>query len=286
MRLAIGTITSNDFPVPNVFWESFIALFRRLESGLVNSALPSHRQLTSLNWIRGQQFPTDVARNEICAAALQDGCDYLLFLDCDMVHPSDLVERLLLVDQPVVTARYHLKKPPFAACVFMHDRVTPGPRQYRTIHFGRGVFEIHACGAGALLIRRDVLTAIAERKGHNWFRYQRGPTPPHDFSVSEDIWFCEQARAAGFSIWCDWELECGHVTNHIIGKSFNDAYVIRQANEMLAKTPEERRSIVARTIVRGIPEGIDYPSGDHVDEYPLTPPEVKDTTCHTTRTVN
>lgn len=267
MRLAIGTITSNDFPVPNLFWDGFIQLIRRIERGEVNAHLPTHLQIEYFSWIRSHQFPTDVARNEICAAALKDRFDYLLFLDCDMVHPPELLERLLFIEQPIATARYHLKKPPFSACVFMDDHAEPGPHHYRTVHFGRGVFEVHACGAGALLIRGDVLRKLHEAHGHNWFRYQRNDKPPRDFSVSEDIWFCEQARALGFSLWCDWELECGHITNHVIGKSFNDSYVLRQADQMQRLSPKERQDIVRRTVVRGIPEGIEYPSGDRVDEY-------------------
>ena len=267
MKLAIGTITSHDFPVPNVFWDAFITLRSRLDRGEVNQGLPPAQRIDNINWIRSHQFPTDQARNEICAAALKVEADYLLFLDCDMVHPPDLIERLLAIRQPVVTARYHIKKPPFAACVFMEDRVTPGPHVYRTVHFGRGVFEIHACGAGALLIRRDVLQTLYERGGHNWFRYQRGLNPPHDFSISEDMWFCEQVRAAGYAIWCDWDLMCGHVGQQIIDGHWNDSYVMKQAQDMLALPTMERAVIAKRTIVRGIPEGIDYPSGDHVAEY-------------------
>lgn len=270
MKLAIGTIMSNDFPVPNPFWDAFETLKRRIDGGLANRALPPHLQVSDYSWIKSHRFPTDTARNELCAATLAGGYDYLLFLDCDMVHPPELLERLLFIEQPVVTARYHIKKPPFAACAFMEDRITPGKGVYRTVHFGRGVFEIHACGAGALLIRRDVLQALETRVGYNWFRYQRAPEPPHDYTVSEDMWFCEQVRRAGFSIWCDWELECGHLAPQIIRKDFNDAFLLRQAQRMLEQTAEERAAIAARTVVRGIPEGIEYPSGEHVDEYNVT----------------
>jgi hypothetical protein len=270
MKLAIGTITSNDFPVPNVFWDAFITLIRRLEGGEVNKALPAHLRIDAFTWIRSQRFPTDTARNEICAGALTADCDYLLFFDCDMVHPADLVERLLFIEQPVVTARYHIKKPPFVACAFMEDRIAPGAHVYRTVHFGRGVFEIHACGAGALLIRRDVLVAIEAARGHNWFRYQRAIEPPHDFTISEDMWFCEQARALGFSIWCDWDLRCGHVAQQVIDAHWNDSYLLKQTQAMLEQPPAERALVAKRTIVRGIPEGIDYPSGEHVAEYAIT----------------
>jgi len=271
VKIALGTITANDFPAPNLFWEAFIMLKQRLDSGEANQHLPAHLQIDSTTWFKSHQFPTDCGRNEICAGALKGGYDYLLFLDCDMVHPSDLVERLLVMEQPIATGVYHIKRPPFAACVFMEDQVDPRPHIYRTVHFGRGVFEVHACGAGALLIHRSVLQAIFDRHGYNWFRYQRGPDAPHDFSVSEDMWFCEQARAEGFSIWCDWELRCGHITPQIVGKSSNDNYLLAQMQMLVDQPPAQRVDVIKRMVVRGIPEGIDLPSGEHVDAYVAAP---------------
>lgn len=274
MRLAIGVITANDFPAPNTFWESFIALTQRIGTGTANRHLPNRLQISAYRWIRSQKFPTDVARNEICAAVLAGEEDALLFLDADMVHPPELVERLLFAEQPVVTARYHVKSgPEFGATVYVKHRTIEGPGRYDAVNVGRGLFEVERCGAGALLIRREVLQAIYDRVGHNWFRYRRSPDPPHDFSVSEDFEFCRLAREAGFSIWCDWETECGHIKPMEVRRDFNDAFLLRLEQLLPTVPPEERRRIANSLVVCGIPEGITLSTGEHVPCYQVTPGE-------------
>jgi|SRR5690348_604352 len=262
MRLALGLIVSSGFRCDTDFLfgrpdcpnEGLYALATRLNSGIANRALPADRQLSGIRLIVSRKFPTDVARNEICAAVLAGDEDYLLFLDCDMVHPADLAERLLLADKPVITARYHLKKAPFSAIAYVKHRTQDGPHRYATIHFGNGVIEIERGGAGALLIRRDVLKAIQQRQGHNWFRYQRGPEPPHDFTVSEDFWFYQQAREVGFKCYCDWDCECQHIGPLAIDSSFNRPFLHHQISEY--EKPETRELVLNNTIVCGYPEGM------------------------------
>src|SRR6188768_601027 len=133
MKLAIGIILSSGYKADTEFLfgrapdkdpgfddtmrqyppEGFVALSARIQTGQANLALPDGLKVTDCRTIVSRKFPTDVARNEICAGALACGADYLLFLDADMVHPADMFEKLLAHDKPVITARYHTKKAPF-----------------------------------------------------------------------------------------------------------------------------------------------------------------------------
>lgn len=275
MKLAVGLVLSPGYQPPTEFWlgrpgkgEGYIPMRDRLQSGDVNRSLPEHLKITDLRQITSNQFPTDVARNEICAGVLKDGLDYLLFLDCDMTHPVDLVERLLSADKPVITARYHQKKPPFACVGYVKHPTQAGPHRYITVHFGRGVIEIERGGAGALLIRRDVLQAIYDRIGHNWFRYQRGPEAPHDFKVSEDFWFFQQAREAGFKTYMDWDCECGHVANMVVDRTWNEPFLHKQVGEY--GDPEKRDLVLQNTVVLGYPDGMYLGDTEHVPEYVVT----------------
>jgi hypothetical protein len=195
--------------------------------------------------------------------------DWLLFLDCDMVHPSTMLETLLLAQKPVITARYHLKKPPFAAVAYVKHRTLTGPHRYASVHFGQGVFEIERAGAGALLIRRDVLQAIQDRIGPNWFRYQRGPEEPHDFSVSEDFWFFQQAREAGFKCFVDWDCECIHLAQMPVDSSWNGPFLHKQISEYA--DPAARQQVIDNTIVCGYPDGMYLGDNEaHVAPYVVT----------------
>jgi len=308
MRVAIGVIVSSGFRADTEFLfgrageaaEGLMATMSHIVSGGINSTLPSELAITDMRLIVSRKFPTDVARNEICADALRGGEDYLLFLDADMVHPVGMLAQLMKAQKPVITARYHLKKPPFASIVYVKHRTQTGPHRYASIHFGQGVFEIERGGAGALLIRRDVLQGIADMQAKRWdlarkvtadlpastrnlldvppepvsqwFKYQRGPEAPHDMTVSEDFWFYQQAREAGFSCWVDWECECPHIGPMAIDASWNRPFLHTQVSEY--QNPETRDLVLNNTIVCGYPGGMDLGDGDaHVPEYQVTPGE-------------
>lgn len=278
MRVALGLIISSGYRCETDFLfgradaagEGLYALVTRINSGQANRALSADKQITGLRTIVSRKFPTDVARNEICAAVLAGDEDWLLFLDADNVHPADLLDRLLNADRTVITARYHLKKAPFNAIAYVKHKTQDGPHRYAAVHFGTGVFEIERGGAGALLIHRSVLQAIQDRIGPNWFRYQRGPEPPHDFTVSEDFWFYQQAREAGHKCFIDWDCVCPHIGSLAIDDSWNTPFLHKQIGEY--EKPETRDLVLGNTIVCGYPQGMYL--GDnheyHVPEYQVT----------------
>lgn len=307
MRLAIGVIVSSGFRADTEFLfgrpgeaqEGLFALMSHVVSGAVNASLPDDRKVTDMRLIVSRKFPTDVARNEICADVVRGGEDYLLFLDADMVHPVSMLAQLLVADKPVITARYHLKKAPFAAIAYVKHRTQTGPHRYASIHFGKGVFEIERGGAGALLIHRSVLEGIEQRQSAQWahvaaetggltrdtqelldvppvpvcqwFRYQRGPEAPHDMTVSEDFWFYQQAREAGFSCWIDWECECPHVGPMAIDSSWNRPFLHTQVSEYT--NPDSRDMVLNNTIVCGYPDGMELDGEARVPAYQITPGE-------------
>ena len=41
--------------------------------------------------------------------------------------------------------------------------------------------------------------------------YWKNVFSPGVIEMGEDIYFCEQARKAGFDIWCDPKVKCGHI---------------------------------------------------------------------------
>lgn len=273
MKLAIGFLASHGFPLSTEFVFAYERLKEHLRTGQSNAGLPEHLRVTELRVIQSTAFPVDVARNEIVARALREGFDYLFFVDCDHVFEPDLVARLLVHDVPVITARYHMRKPPYHAVIYVKHRTQEGPHCYAPVHWGQGLIEIERGGAGALLIRRDVLEAIEQKIGHNWFRYQRGPEPPHDFTVSEDFWFWQQARECGFKCYCDWDVEVGHLQTFAINRSWNEAYLDAQVRELTKMTPDERQLALDSLVVCGYPDGLRLANGDHVAAYEYSPGE-------------
>ena len=78
MRIALGLIVSAGFRAetdfffgrPDVAAEGFYSLVTRVQTGEANRQLPADQQITGLRTILSRKFPTDVARNEICAAVM------------------------------------------------------------------------------------------------------------------------------------------------------------------------------------------------------------------------
>jgi hypothetical protein len=219
VKLAIGLLLSNGFPVPAPFFLSYLSIYDRLVTGADNASLPDHLRIESARLIHSQGFPVDSARNDIVRTMLKSSADHLLFLDADMRHPADLPAQLLRHDVGVVTARYHMRRPPFLAVAMRH--VGPNPFDCEALRRGQGLMPVDFGGAGALLIRRDVLEAI----GDDWFRYSRQTRPPYEYTISEDMHFYAAAKRVGFQPYVDWDCECGHFATMEIDGSWNMPYV-------------------------------------------------------------
>ena len=66
------------------------------------------------------------------------------------------------------------------------------------------LMKVDGVGTGCLLIHRDVLKAIDPP----WFKFQY--THDGTIELSEDYYFCEKAKAAGFELFLDPNCVCGH----------------------------------------------------------------------------
>lgn len=227
MKIHLCVLLASGFPVPATFVKSFALLQQHILQGIGNDTLPPDRRISEMRLTFEENFPIDWARNHAVGLFLDhDDADYLLFLDADMGHPPDLVHRLVRHDVDVVTARYVMRKAPFFTVAMR--KVGDGPTDYQAIEKLvplediRGLMEIDAGGAGALLISRRCLLAIRSRLGDDWFRYQDGPDGKR--SRSEDMWFYEQAKAEGFQPWLDADLIADHVANFKVNPTWHTPY--------------------------------------------------------------
>lgn len=225
MKLHVAVLLANGYPVPEPFFSSFALLQQYVLQGIGNKGQPPEHQITSMRLTVEKNFPVDWARNHACQIFLDhDDSEYLLFLDADMTHPPDLPHKIVRHGQDVVTARYVMRKPPFFSVAMR--KVGPGAEHYQAIEKleanVQGLMPIDAGGAGALLISRRCLQAIRARVGDDWFRYQDGEAGLR--SRSEDMWFYEQARAAGFQPYLDADLRCGHMASFMVDDSYHEPY--------------------------------------------------------------
>lgn len=233
MKVAIGLIFSRGFPVPTPFLKGLFDWYGAVLTGAGNSLLPQERRIMDARLIYSEDFPVDAARNDVCRSFLDgtdDAFEYLVFLDADMRHPKDTIHRLVSHGLPVVTGRYQMRKPPFHTVAMR--KVGDGAHDYTSVAETSGLVPIDAGGAGVLAIRRDVLVAMRAALGDNWFQYQVGPNGLR--SVSEDMWFYQQAIAAGYQPMVDLDLQCSHCASFEIGAEwhtpFREAFTAAQGS--------------------------------------------------------
>ena len=140
------------------------------------------------------------ARNTLARMCVDGGFDYLWFMDDDHAFPPNILKQLLRHGQPLVNPICLTRRAPFPPVCYTEKS---GPNMYQPIQLtGRAadeLVELEAGGCAGMLIRHDVLEAV----GSPWFEYT---------DRSEDIVFCEKAKAAGFKIHADLSVRLGHIT--------------------------------------------------------------------------
>lgn len=149
------------------------------------------------------------AREEAVKAFLQGQYDALLFVDSDMVVPVDLLTRLIEHDKDIVSALAFKRTPGYEPCIF---KVCNEQDAKFYLDYPKGLTEIEGVGMACTLIKRKVFETVPQP----WFF-------PHKI-LGEDLSFCVRARQAGFKIYCDTELICGHCNIETITDKHYGAY--------------------------------------------------------------
>jgi len=144
--------------------------------------------------------------------------DWLWFMDDDHAFPPDLLLRLDSHNMPLVVPLCLQRVSPFKPVVYVDkdgggkgERAKPIPpkNSKRT----EGLVEIAGGGTAGMLIRREVFEAIDPP----WFEYG---------TISEDLIFCDKAKAAGFPLYCDLSARLGHITTAVAWPSvYNKKWV-------------------------------------------------------------
>lgn len=170
-------------------------------------------------------------RNGLAKATLDEGFDWLLMLDSDMRFPSDTLVRLLDHNQPIVTCNYTTRRPPAEPVAFRS--ITTLEKIY-TEEDSTGLEECAANGMGVALIHRTVF----EQMEKPWFYIPY--IPASDGFWGEDVWFCNQARKAGFPTLIDHDLS--KEVHHIGVREYDYQDSILMKDEVVARWQAEQAS--------------------------------------------
>ena len=177
--------------------------------------------------------PADAARNEIIGKFEKD---WLFLMDADQAFHPETLRKLLSWDLPIVTGLYfkspgnpvpHIYKyayqeqtgpvkdahlyaamiDPIAQFLFKHKDALKGQGAVVLPSTKEDLLECDGIGGGCILVHRQVLDAIEPP----YFEYNPGTF------VGEDFYFSRKVQAAGFKIFCDPGVICGHRMKGLIG---------------------------------------------------------------------
>ena len=131
-------------------------------------------------------------RNKIVQDAKDSKCEYILFIDSDMVFGEDTLDRLMAHNKDIVGTDYSLKQLP-------RESTVKG-------QVSKELFKCEGLGLGMVLIKTEVFDKIQEPFK---FVYEE-----EQMTMGEDIWFCQQAIKQGFDVWCDPTIEVKHIGDY------------------------------------------------------------------------
>lgn len=161
------------------------------------------------------------ARNNLARQAVKSEADWVLWLDSDMVFGPDLLQRMLKVctenDIDFLTALCFRRKPPYTPTLFDRlEKTDKGASYTALMSVPEGRFQVGGCGFAGVLMSMDVLLSVMAKFNGRMFE-------PID-GFGEDVAFCWRARQCGYVIWCDSDIELGHVGNFVVTRSIFEAY--------------------------------------------------------------
>jgi len=136
-----------------------------------------------------------------------------MFIDDDMIFPSDAVHRLLIHDKAIVGALCFARTEelikPIAKKLDGNTLVDIG---WEEVKNWKGVTKVDATGTGFLLIKREVLEAMSPPYFYFGRTEEFGltPLPMAHQDLSEDTTFMMNAGKKGYSVWVDPTIIIGH----------------------------------------------------------------------------
>lgn len=185
------------------------------------------------------------ARNRLVSTfmAMDHEPEWLLMVDDDMRWEPHALEQLLAVAEPgrIVGGLCFAYGPGgrIMPTIFErgpHGRFAPPDPDYE-LPATPTLVEVWGTGGAFLLAHRDDLAKIATLMPHTphpWFREVEVLVPadhePEDaddpdmvpYWISEDLWFCHQARQAGIRMYVHTGVEVGHTKPHMLNRRLYD----------------------------------------------------------------
>lgn len=218
IKLGIGLPLVNDLSHTS-FWDAWVKM-EKPDFVYLRPRMPCHPNMA-------------VIRGSLAMQALETGCTHLLQMDTDQIPPPDTITRLLehaRAGLPIVCARVHRRYPPFDPILMRRTGLT-GRKKYAAVPdqewMHGGLVEVDATGVGACGL---ISCEVFEELEWPWFDEVKHEVEDGFSVTGEDVYFCEKARAYGYSIHVDCDIEVQHISALAVTK---ETYFLHKALEKM-----------------------------------------------------
>lgn len=153
-------------------------------------------------------IPVDEARNRIVKAAIHEECDYIFFVDSDVIIQQGQLERLISHNKDAITGIYYMRVLPHYSLI----RRKIADKLYTPIEpYGTNLIKIDGAGFGCFLVK----TSVFDNVEYPWFKFEYYQREGVWGQLGEDLYFCEQLQKANIDMYCDPTIQCTHVGSDI-----------------------------------------------------------------------
>lgn len=184
--------------------EAVLSLVRVVADGVSSGRVVGFRMATDTY--------LSCARNQLLKEALALNPTHLLWMDSDMVVPSDVVSRLLKHKKDIVSGLYFARRPPhLAVCRRLEEWVPDSGEPFLCSDPPKELSEMAFVGFGCVLISAEVFRRCEQTAGRplTFFSHVNDPE-------GEDVYFCRLVRGLGEKIFLDPSCKCGHITTSVL----------------------------------------------------------------------
>lgn len=147
------------------------------------------------------------------ALARTEPWDYMVFIEQDTLPPVEIFWHMELYQDPIIASLYFKKQMPPDPVAYHDDGLNITylpPSEIVPMLQKPGLYPVDIVPMGCTAIRRDVLEHF-QREGILWF--DTGRREDNADLVSDDVWFCRNARKLGYQPLLNTATICTHVGN-------------------------------------------------------------------------
>ncbi|MFH1589268.1 MAG: methyltransferase domain-containing protein [archaeon] len=177
----------------------------------------------------------DRSRNILVKEALNDGCDYIMFIDADMLLPQNTVDDLIDMKLDIVSGLYFMKGKPYLPVARLKKNEEDIDHKFlEEFEFGK-VMKIAGAGMGCCLIKADVLRKME----YPWFKFEWKEINGKMEQIAEDLYFCDKAKKLGYDTYLNTGIICEH-----FGTEVGASHFLMYRDELL-RDKKDREEVIS-----------------------------------------